>query len=155
LWPQRRPVAATQLKLGAQAWNAFCSPDRIALQQLLTTDLHALPFLGAALARHLEEFPAPPDGLSRTERQILRAVAAGHDRFDTLFHANQAQEAAPYLGDTTFADYIKRLTQCRTPLLTREPIRVTDAGQRVLAGELDARKLNGLDRWLGGVHLKA
>ena len=30
---------------------------------------------------------------------------------------------------------------------------LTDAGPRVLAGDADHVALNGIDRWIGGVHL--
>ena len=36
-----------------------------------------MPFLAGALERQLEEFPDPTSGLSRTERQVLAAVARG------------------------------------------------------------------------------
>jgi hypothetical protein len=32
-------------------------------------------------------------------------------------------------------------------------VRLTDTGARVLAGEADQVALNGMDRWIGGVHL--
>jgi hypothetical protein len=51
------------------AWTAFRSPDP---RNLETVKIAALPFLAAALRRHLEEFPWTTDGLSRTERQILQ-----------------------------------------------------------------------------------
>lgn len=155
LWPTRRRITAGQLTLGARAWKAFGSADPLALRQFLTSDLTALPFLHAALTRQLEEFPSAPDGLGRTERQILRAVAAGQSTFDAIFRANQEQETAPFMGDTVVRLRLDALINARTPLLTREPITLTLAGQRVLAGELDATQLNGIDRWLGGVHLKA
>lgn len=155
LWPTRRRVTPAQLTLAARAWKAFSSSDPLAIRQLLATDISALPFLRAALERHVEEVPSPPDGLSRTERQILRAVAAGQRTFAAVFQANQAAEAAPFLGDTVVAARIAGMIHVRNPLLTREPYSLTPAGQRVLAGEADARQLNGLDRWLGGVHLTA
>ncbi|MGH7955477.1 MAG: DUF1835 domain-containing protein [Opitutaceae bacterium] len=155
LWPGRQRVARAHLAVGARAWTAFSSPDPLALRHLLATDISALPFLQAALERFMEEFPSPPDGLSRTERQILGAVTAGHTTFDAVYRANQKQEAAPFLGDTIIQRRIEALTNARIPLLTREPITLTAAGQRVLAGEADARQLNGLDLWLGGVRLKA
>jgi hypothetical protein len=34
-------------------------------------------------------------------------------------------------------------------------ITITEVGERVLAGEADAVKLRGIDRWLGGVHLQS
>ena len=48
---------------------------------------------------------------------------------------------------------IDAMTQAHIPLLTREPITLTSPGERVLAGEADARQLNGIDLWIGGVHL--
>jgi hypothetical protein len=153
LWPSRRKLRPAQLTLGTRAWNAFCSSDPLAVRHLLATDTSALPFLAPSLNRFLEEFPSEPDGLSRTERQILRAVAAGHQTLDAIFRANQEQEAAPFLGDTSVQTRITALTKARTPLLTRDPITLTAAGERVLAGKTDARQLNGIDRWLGGVHL--
>ena len=154
LWPVRRRVTPAQLALGSRAWKAFCSSDPLALRHLAGTDTQPLPFLHDAILRHFEEFPSPPDGLSRTERQILRAVAAGHQSFEAIFRANQAQEVAPFMGDSVVQLRLDGLINARTPLITREPYVLTSAGQRVLAGETDARQLNGIDRWLGGVHLK-
>ncbi len=154
LWPQRRPVTLPQLALASRAWKAFGATDPNAVRHLLDTDLTALPLLRPALERLREEHPALPTGLSRTERQILAAVAAGNQRFADVFRTTQAMEAAPFMGDSTLQKRIEGLIDARTPLLTREPYTLTSAGQRVLAGEVDARQLNGLDRWIGGVHLK-
>lgn len=33
-------------------------------------------------------------------------------------------------------------------------VSITEAGREVLAGRADHIQLNGIDRWLGGVHLK-
>jgi hypothetical protein len=125
------------------------------VRDLLATDTSALPFLRPAFERWLEEFPSLPDGLPRTERQILRAVAAGNQAFETIFRANQEQELAPFMGDSVVEMRLAALTNAPTPLLTRAPIMLTPAGSRVLGGEVDARQLNGIDRWFGGVHLKS
>jgi hypothetical protein len=155
LWPKRQPVTAEQRSLGARAWHAFTSPDPGAVRQLLATDLGALPFLGNALRRLLDEYPAPPTGLGRTERQLLQAIARGVRSFAELFPANAAAEEASFMGDTTVESRLEALIRARTPLVTPEPYTLTAAGQRVLAGEVDARQLNGIDRWIGGVHFKA
>jgi hypothetical protein len=155
LWPARRRVGSDQLLLGTRAWKAFCSPDPLAVRDLIASDTSALPFLRPALERWLEELPSPPDGLPRTERQILRAVAAGNRTFEAIFRANQDQEPAPFMGDSIVEMRVAALRNAPTPLLTRDPITLTTAGSRVLAGEADARQLNGIDRWFGGVHLKS
>jgi len=58
------------------AWIAVTSADPRALP-FLVKRIKAMPFLAGALERHLEEFPDPTSGLSRTERQILAAIARG------------------------------------------------------------------------------
>lgn len=155
LWPKRQPVTAEQCSLGARAWQAFTSPDPSAVRLLLTTDLGVLPFLGNALRRLLDEYPAPPSGLGRTERQLLQAIARGVRSFAELFRANAAAEEAGFMGDTTVQSRLEALIRARVPLVTPEPYKLTTAGQRVLSGEVDARQLNGIDRWIGGVHFKA
>jgi hypothetical protein len=56
-----------------------------------------------------------------------------------------------------------RMVYAPVPLLAAEPtgdpvdrgtrLRLTDAGALVLAGRADHITLNGIDRWIGGVHL--
>jgi hypothetical protein len=36
---------------------------------------------------------------------------------------------------------------------THGPVRISETGLRVLRGQDDYIRLNGVDRWLGGVHL--
>lgn len=154
LWPRRVRVTAAQHDLAARAWAAFTSADPGALRRFVEgEDGAALPFLRPALARLLEEFPAAPDGLSRTERQVLRAVADGHASFPAIFRATQQREEAPFMGDTVLQLFIDELTHAKTPLLTREPIALTEAGRRVVAGEIDRCALNPIDRWIGGVRV--
>jgi hypothetical protein len=44
-----------------------------------------MPFLGRALRRLLEEYPAVGDGLSRTERRLLSLAAAAPVQLPTAF----------------------------------------------------------------------
>jgi hypothetical protein len=55
-----------------------------------------------------------------------------------------------------------RLAQASRPLLEAEPaapvdqhtrLRLTETGRRVRDGQQDHVALNGIDRWIGGVHL--
>ena len=118
LWPERRRVTQSQLLLGGRAWKAFCSPDPLNLRGLVATDLSELPFLRAAFERHLEDFPSEPDGLSRTDRQLLRVVESGNETFDAIFRAYTALESAPFQGDSVIKHHLDALTQARTPLVT-------------------------------------
>jgi hypothetical protein len=59
---------------------------------------------------------------------------------------------------------IERMARAPVPLLDAAPaegpigrrtgLALTDAGARVLAGAADHVSLNGIDRWIGGVHLQ-
>ncbi len=156
LFPLRQGATAAQLRLGSAAWRAFCAPQPWGLERLLREDTSALPFLEGALRRHLEQFPDARNGLSRSERQVLEILAEGPKKFGDAFRADQAREERIFLGDTVFALYLKRLSGCPQPLVEQSgsALRITATGSAVLRGAEDHVRLNGIDRWLGGVHLQ-
>src|SRR3954452_20750381 len=100
LWPDRAPVRRDQVALARLAWEAVRALDPHGIEALLNTHTAALPHLGPALRRLLEELPAVGDGLGRTERQALEAIAAGARTPHAIFFATQQAEQAPFLGDT-------------------------------------------------------
>lgn len=172
LFPARRPVSHKVMKLGFQAWQAFTSPNPTEIEKLLATNLDAMPFLKNAFTRHLEQFPSTKNGLSRTEQQILNAVAEGNKTPQEIFYYDQAQEECVFMGDWTLWNYIKNLCEAFVPLLRLEndvefklpkndsddaflsqKLELTKVGKDVLENKCDAIELNGIDRWLGGVHL--
>lgn len=155
LWPRRHPVTAAEFAVAAAAWRAFRSRDPMEIEQLLRRDTSALPFLQAALVRHLQEFPSVENGLSRIQKQILELVDGGTRTFHALFAAKAQREECVFLGDATFLLHLSSLAQCRHPLLEESggEYRLTQTGRDVLAARADHIRLNGTNRWLGGVHL--
>ena len=155
LYERRVAVAGAARQLGRDAWRAFTSPDPTDLERLLDAGTADLPFVEAALLRQLEEFPSTRDGLSRTERQLLDSVGLGVSSGSELFERATAPEERPYLGDVPFLLYVGRLRDGGVPLLAERDgaSELTEAGRAVLAGKEDHVLLNGIDRWLGGVHL--
>ena len=159
----RAPVGRDLLELGAAAWAAFRAPDPTAVEAVLPACDRLLPPLGAALRRHLQQFPATGDGLARSERQALATMAAAPGRRATLtelMHAQSAAEPLPFLGDSWLVAHLARLSAGETPLVrpAEAPGRtdawvLTDAGAEVLAGRADRAELAAIDHWLGGVHL--
>jgi hypothetical protein len=122
----------------------------------------ALPFLRAALLRHLQDFPSVRNGLSLTEQMALEVLSEGPRRAQHLFCAVADSEAAPWMGDAMFYAEIERLRQGACPLMAaksagpiehRTELEITAHGRDVSAGRADAVALNGVDRWIGGVHL--
>jgi hypothetical protein len=157
LFPNRVPVTEAQFALARQAWEAFTAPGPGALLALARSDTSALPYLRAALLRHLEQFPSTSNGLNRTERQLLQTVAAGAATIRDAFLAVQEMEDPVFLGDSIFEQYAHTLANCREPLLLIDngAVHLTPTGNDVLAGRSDHVALNGADRWLGGIHLAA
>jgi hypothetical protein len=173
-FPERRPVSAEQWDAAADAWAAFRSPDPTALVRF--EHRGAWPALRAALRRHLQQFPAVRDGLSRTERQTLHALADGPLSLRKAFlAANNDVEDANFMGDLGWWYHIRSLLAAPQPLVAvagaapadfhapdwwrdddgAPRLTLTETGARVLAGEADRIALNGINRWLGGVHLMA
>ena len=99
----RLPVGEAQYRTAQSAWNAFTSPDPTEIQRFIATDTSALPFLAAALRRHLQQFPSVDNGLSRTEQQALLVIHEhGPLSGGQLFVAVQHQEEQVFMGDSSF-----------------------------------------------------
>jgi hypothetical protein len=154
LFETRRPVSGAQYELAERAWQAFREPTPEGLDQIRHSDTSAMPYLSRALERFLEDYPSTRDGLSRSERCLLQ-LAGEELSFPHGFRRMHEGEDAYYISDLSFLDAIEVLSNTAPPLMRVEDrsFRLTEAGRDVLAGQRD-RVSCGLDRWMGGVHLK-
>ena len=157
LFPTRTTVTQEHLGSGREAWQAFRAPEPTTLLELAAQQKsRVLPFFASALLRFLQEYPWTTDGLSRTERQILQAVAAGQRKRQEIYFQSSKQEETPW-GDGSVYLRLDGLTSAPNPALVevqKNEYAVTDAGQKLLDGKADWIKLSGgIDRWLGGVYL--
>ena len=151
---KRRSATPAVFKSARRTWERFTSSQPGDLYAAAGEDAIGLPFLRAALQRLCEEYPWKGDGLSRSERQALHAVAQGAGRFQELFSRAQAREEASFLGERGFAKILDDLAQHGALIEEEEGALVTTAlGRRVLAGDADWLESYGIDRWVGGVHL--
>ena len=155
LLARRRTVTTATFRSAHRAWERFTSESPLDLYVAAKEDAIGLPFLRAALARLCEEYPWSRDGLSRSQRQALEAVAAGPAPAQDLFRRAQAHEEAAFLSDTTFAKILADLESSPAPLVEAagETLAATPLGRRVLTGEADWAEAAAIDRWIGGVHL--
>lgn len=161
LFPARQTVTSEQYEVAKGAWSAFTASSPETLVRLLNRDTSALPHLNAALRRLIEEFPSVRNGLSRTESQILHAVANGARTMGDAFRVTTAMEERIFMGDSAFALHLRALANCRKPLLhmnehgsvMKLTLGLTANGRDVLESRADHIRLNGIDRWIGGIHL--
>jgi hypothetical protein len=149
------------LALGTRAWAALRAPDPRGLAAIVAARSPELRFMPEAFDRLGREYPWTRDGLSLTERRLLAAIAEGAATAGEAFVRGAAREARPYLGDTWAFAAIERLARAEVPLASAgagtvdrdTAVALTEAGRRVLDGAADHVLLNGIDRWIGGVHL--
>lgn len=173
LFPKRQRLTPAQIAIATAAWENYCSPNPTDIERLLQGDTSALLFLGVALRAHLERFPSTKNGLSRIENRALELTSQGFNSFSDLFSKFGDAEPVYGLGDAQFWLALRRMCAARAPLLTvagvddedleeqiltSEVVRnarfaLTWLGESTLKGEADFVALNGIDLWLGGVHL--
>lgn len=171
LLPRRQTVTPAMIAVAHRVWRALCAESPLAVARLVDEDLPALPYVGAALLRFLEQFPGIGDGLDRLEREALAAIAAGAASPIAVFRAASDAEERPFFGDTFLWACLNRLADGPRPLVAidgpqprlpqwepgeigRWQLALTPDGERVLEGRAGAVGLNGIDRWLGGTHLR-
>jgi hypothetical protein len=155
LFPARRRVNQKQVELATRAWQAFTSPGPQLVNRLVFSDTAALEFLGPALIRLLELYPLTTNGLDRTERQVLQVLSSGSMSFAELFPKVQALEERPFLGDSTLWSRLLALGGGPEPAVRIAPhdLSITSFGRACFQGGADFIQANGIDRWIGGVHL--
>jgi hypothetical protein len=167
---QRQPVTEEQFAVATNAWKAVRSPDPLDIQNLLQTDLSSMPYLSSALARLLQQYPSGRNGLSRLELETVVSVAAGNNRLGPLFAAVSDQEEVPFFGDTSLWAVVNDLAQKPEPALkidgpgllpvweplaiSRWSVATTPFAAKLLDGTANWIAANGIDRWVGGVHLQ-
>jgi hypothetical protein len=167
-----RSLTPDDYQAAADLWPAFRAgtPDRL---HAIAFEVGALPEARVALQRLLEEYPSPRDGLGRIERNALLAIRDGAITPGLAFRHYQQTEALPFLGDLGFYYRLEQLAHGPAPLVSGlpqggiaaaarsnrtveyidTPIELTGAGNSVLDGNANQIALNGIDRWIGGVHL--
>jgi len=174
LFLARDEVSSAQKVLAVKAWKAYGGSDPTAIERLLEEGTDDLPYLRSALYAHLERFPFRKTGLNQVQTRILELVAESPRKFlDLVAEVSSSQKLLSHgMGDVQFSVYLSELAEIETPLLKMEnspgilrrsvdqkavgkwTIRITDAGREVLSGKQNLVKMVGIDRWLGGVHLK-
>jgi hypothetical protein len=175
LFEERSEITDPQKKLAVRAWSAYSNPDPTRIEQLLQEGTEDLRYLHKAFSAHLERFPWTGSGLNSVELKTLESVSDGPRKFGDLFENVTGSNAvfSHGMGDMEFSAYLVGLAEGENPLirmdnfpgiLTQEvprralgkwTIRITDHGKDVLKGRQDSIELRGIDRWLGGVHLKS
>ncbi len=162
------PVTEKHLLLSSKAWSAFRSNSPEEWYDLLNMDTTALPFLEGAIIRLLEEYPSAANGLPRTAQQALKIISEGEKFPARIFCRSQELEERMFLGDSSFWAILQELLdsspallalsqgkELSLPVTKGQELTITSHGFDVLAGKRNWLEISTLDRWIGGVHLRA
>jgi hypothetical protein len=162
LFAKRERIAAAQYESAERAWMTYTSGDADTINRSLGDD-PAFPFLGRGMTLHAARFPSLRNGLGGIEQEALDLIAGGQSDFRDLFPSFSARNSGYGMGDADFAWALSRLEHLGEPLVRSSrteafldrSYEITEAGERVRQGDADNIALNGIDLWLGGIHLQS
>lgn len=165
-------VTETQLSLADRVWRAYSASEPFALASLMEDDLSVFPYLKKALEANLGRYPSDSNGLSNLQQFILGEMVHGEVSILSLFQRITEKFGEYGLGDLQFWSLLEHFRTCEHSLIeltggdslpkNSDPlpyqfekwrVGLTETGKLVYRGKKDHLLLNGIDDWIGGVHL--
>jgi hypothetical protein len=120
-YPQRRPLTEDQVLYAERIDRAFALQDRYAFEKISREVLPPLPWVPAAVARWLQEYPDEKTGLGLLERNALEAIRSGKETPADIFAYASAKEVPPqFWGDIMLWGKINGLADREPPLVEIE-----------------------------------
>ena len=166
--PPPMPLNSSCLDELSEAWSAASAETPNALLSFLTGAPHPLTHLRRSFCAFLDLFPDLRTGLNAWELELLRNTAAEGPRAamvigHTLTHD---MEFPNWVGTDYLLGRVRRLSDPNLPHpllavvgdgvdIATTQITLTDSGREILAGHGNAVEWNGIDDWVGGVHLNS
>jgi hypothetical protein len=162
--PEVRKMSLEEVGLYADIWTAFAGSDLEALLTVICDEkaseltMDALPYLRRRL-------PSRVNGLNEIDHELLKhMIAAAPSAIHAVGYAMGYDETPDMVGDLHLFARLKhfgspvlrhRLVEIDNPTgpMRECQIRALPIAHEILAGRANMKTLNGLDDWLGGVHL--
>jgi len=183
LYRSKTELTNVQSSLCQRAWQVLTSENPTGLLKFFPRDMSAMPYLKNAILRFVQQFPTKNNGLCKTEQLIIYALKSKRleqNNMEHIYLMVQGKEPIPFMSRAIFYAYMQKMIMSQNPLIEKCVIEQTEAlemaeGEDVKAevvieeqyelkltktsGQVtnnwvDWVQLNGIDRWLGGVHLR-
>jgi hypothetical protein len=164
--PPPTGLTESAIQEATTAWKAVTAPEPDDLLAFLAARQGSLRFLRRALSSLLHHYPDLSTGLNVWEYQLLRYVrdegpkatraigyTMGHDMdFPEWMADSYLFQRLHHLGNSALPRPLLTLSG-DTKQMRGTEVRLTHHGEAILAGKGNAVEWNGIDDWVGGVHL--
>lgn len=150
------------------AWSAVTAPEPSKLLTFLRESRGPLPFLQRSLQWIMFRFPDVETGLGHWEMELLKHVIEKGPTAVRVIGFTLARNihSLDWVGDAFLFSRLKHLADQSLPQplisitgnqanMREAEVYLTDAGKDVLAGRLNCVTVNGIDDWVGGIHLNS
>jgi hypothetical protein len=163
--PPPRPFDHEELLYLDEAWRTLTAPDPVVLLHFLGQESVPLPLLQSALKSILRRYPDAHSGVNRFEKQLLASTRDhGPAVTKVVGWAMREFEEDDSAGDVWLFWRLRRLADPTLPYpaltmtgtlttMRGTEARLTPVGEQIAKGELNFVQLNGIEDWIGGVHL--
>jgi hypothetical protein len=166
--PPPIPLNSSRLDELSEAWSAASAETPDALISFVTGAPHPLTHLRRGFRAFLYFFPDLRTGLNAWELELLRNTAVEGPKASMVIGYTLAhdREFPNWVGTDYLLDRIRRLSDQNLPHpllavvgdgvdMATTRITLTDRGRDILAGRGNAVEWNGINDWVGGVHLNS
>lgn len=163
--PKPRQLNPVEIQTLRRAWKVYTSDDPANLPRYLS-EVGPMPILRHAMRYLVYRYPDVRSGIGSIDESLLRYtkernLKAARIVGDAMGH----NETPDGIGDQYLFHRLVSMgnEQLKSPLvhvvgntrrMRRCEVGITTFGQKVLAGETNNVERNGIDDWIGGVHLK-
>jgi hypothetical protein len=151
-----------------EAWTAITSTEPASLLRFVEAHADQPTVFSRAFKRLLGRFPDYDTGLNRWDFELLKRVPEGGITKGALLAAvfDESTTELDAVGEIYLSHRLRKLASLKIsqPLLSLEGpsesysrcrVRLTTSGKDVLCHKANFVEMNGIDEWVGGIHLQS
>lgn len=163
--PEPRQLDSAELMELRRAWRVYTSSDPKDLASYIT-EASTMPVLYQAVSQLVYRYPDLQTGIGICDERLLHYTAKKGPNAARVIGYSMSGDDIDYFGDTYLFSRLTALanTNLPSPLISltgntkvlREcEVKLSTFGQKVLSGEANHVQVNGINDWVGGVHLSS
>lgn len=161
-------LTADQIKYNLSVWEAYTQPIPELIIRLINENNETMPLLKKAISCLYNRFPKSSNGLTDWDESLLKGSLIEGPKAHMIIGFSMAagMDGLDYCGDSYLYHRLKNLAKpsLNKPLLKINPMNksmketqvgITEFGKLALENKVNVITENGIDDWIGGVHLSS